>query len=174
MWKHLRVCAIVIALATGCSRFGKGPFKWQTFNAPDGSFSVELPGAMKQETRQQGPLTVTMYGSEVRNGMFGVAVCDLPRGVPVDYAAGVQGVANSHNGTILTQSPWKFDGHEGRAYEIKITNPNGYASGRMAAVNGRLYQMLVMGSNYRDSDAEVQKFFASFKLTPKGRADRQP
>lgn len=164
MRKSLRVAVAALVLLTGCSRLFKASFNWRTFNAPDGSFSVELPGALKQETRQQGPLTITLYGAEVRNGFFGAAVCDLPPGAPFDYDGGVRGVAASHGGKVLTQSPWNINGHVGRAFEIELTQPKGYASGRMVVANGRLYQLLVMGANYRESDAEVQKFFGSFRL----------
>jgi hypothetical protein len=164
MRKSLRVAAAAIVLLTGCSRLFKGPFNWQTFTAPDGSFSVDLPGPLKKETRQQGPLTITMYGAEVRNGIFAAAVCDLPPGAPFDYDGGVRGIAASHAGKILTQSPWNIAGHVGRAFEIELTQPKGYASGRMVVVNGRLYQLLVMGAHFRESDAEVQKFFGSFRL----------
>ena len=69
MRRYLCVVAAAIVLSAGCSKLFKGSFNWQTFTAPDGSFTVELPGKMKQETRQQGGLTITMYGAEVRNGV---------------------------------------------------------------------------------------------------------
>jgi hypothetical protein len=164
MRRYLCVVAAAIVLSAGCSKLFKGSFNWQTFTAPDGSFTVELPGKMKQETRQQGGLTITMYGAEVRNGMFGVAITDLPPGAPFDYDAGVQGVANSHAGKILRKGSWSINGHEGRSYEIEITNPKGFGTGRMVVINNRLYQLLIMGSNYRESDAEVQRFINSFKV----------
>src|SRR5262249_8212420 len=118
-------------------------------------------------TKQAGPLSMTMHGVEVKNGAFMVAYCDIPPGAPYDYGAAVQAVANKYSGKILSQSPVTIEGQEGRAFETEITNPKGYAWGRMVVINNGLYQLLVVGSTYRATAADVKKFFDSFQLKKK-------
>jgi hypothetical protein len=156
----LRLAAVVVLLVP----LGCGQLNWQEFSSPEGQFSVLMPGTPKAESRQQGPLTVKAWGVEVRNAAYMASTTDLPPGGLFDYAGGIQAMATTHQGKVLSQTDWALDGSKGKGFEMEINQPKGYAVGRMAVVNNRLYQLLVMGSSVRESDANVQKFFNSFKL----------
>jgi hypothetical protein len=126
--------------------------------------SLLMPGKPKSETRDQKGLTLHNFVVEGRDTAYLASYAELPPG-GFDYAKGVQGVADAQGGKILTQSDFTVDGNTGKSYEIEISKPKaGFAAGRMVVIDGRLYQLLVVGSKIRATDPDVNKFFESFKL----------
>jgi hypothetical protein len=156
--------ALLVLLAAGC----KQP-SWEQFTNQEGKFTVLMPGKPKYETRDKDQLKVHNFVVEGRDYAYLVSYTDLPRGgvdnLEAVYAEGVKGVAATQGGKILSQSDFTIDGHTGKSYEIEVTKPKaGFAAGRMVVIDGRLYQLLVMGSKIRATDADVNKFFDSFKV----------
>jgi hypothetical protein len=156
------VVAFLIALAVGCGHKGQ---EWKEVSSPDGGYRALMPGTPKDESRTQGALTIKAQTVEVKDGAFLASYTDLPRGTPFNYDAGIQGMATKHQGRVLSTTDVSVGGKPGKAFELEITQPKGFAAGRMAVVDGRLYQLLVIGANRRATDPDVQKFFDSFELT---------
>ncbi len=145
---------------------GCGSAEWKEFSAPDGSFSVLLPGTPKSETRPQGPLSLTAHGVEVRNGAYMVSHCELPPGIAFDYSGSIRGMAGPWGGKILSETDVTVAGVRGRAFEMEVTKPQkGFATGRIVVIKGRLYQIFALGANMRANEPHVEKFLDSFKLT---------
>jgi hypothetical protein len=78
----------------------------------------------------------------------------------------LQAVLRSHEGTLIYKRECTVEGHKGLEFEVKIKKPReGYAVDRMFLANNRLYQLIVIGANYRADSKEVKEFWDSFKLT---------
>jgi hypothetical protein len=151
--------AVLLLPLAGCSKVD-----FQEFTSPEGKFSILMPGTPEKKTQTTLGLTVVMFGKEVRNGAYAVGYADIPSGVPTSLSGAVQGIARSHNGKILSENDYLFEGTKGKEFEVEISKPKGFISGRVILINNRLYQMFAMGTNARLSDSDVQKFLKSFKL----------
>lgn len=151
----------VCLMSSGCG----GKINWKEFSDPAGKFSAEFPGEPKKEVRSQMGLTMTMHLVELRNGAYGVSVVDVPPGTPINYPGAIQGMAASNDGTVTKQNDWKFEGATGKEVEMTIKKPKtGYASARIIVLNNRMYQVLAIGTNTSLDNADVKKFFDSFKI----------
>jgi hypothetical protein len=148
-----------LLLAVGCGS------SWKEFSSPEGKFTVSMPGTPKKQTQNQGGLTTNAFAVEVKNGAYLVSYSDLPPGTPFDYSAGIRAMATKYQGKVLSETDFTLDGNKGKAYEMEINQPKGFATGRIVVVNNRLYQTLAIGTNARASDPDVKKFLDSFKLT---------
>jgi hypothetical protein len=128
---------------------------------------------------------------ELDKATFLVSVIDLPPGKPFDYAGTFQEMTGRVGGTVTNQRDWTIDGNNGKELEMRITNTpffpegwvasagnqgkavelqinkpkGGFVSSRMVVVNDRLYQIVVIGEEATNDNADVKKFFESFKLT---------
>jgi hypothetical protein len=155
--------ALLLLLPLACS----GTITWTDYSSPEGKYSVLMPsGTPKDEVRTgANGLTIKAHGVEVRNGAYLAAYADLPALTTFDYGAAINAMAGTYQGKVLSQTDFTLDGFTGKTFEMEIAKPKGFASGRILVANGRLYQIVVMGTNARASDADVQKFLGSFKLT---------
>jgi hypothetical protein len=152
----------VSLLACGCSG---GKKDWQPFSDARGEFSIEMPGKPKTQQSPVGQQTGTSFGVEFPNSAYLVSYVDLPAGTGYDYDNGVKGIADKLSGTVSVSKAVTLDGLTGQEYEMTIKKPSGSAVGRLFHVGNRLYVVQVLGSSIRLSDADVQRFLNSFKLT---------
>jgi hypothetical protein len=148
-------------LSAGCVK----PVEWKEYTSAEGRFSVLLPGTPKEGTRAQAGLTVKSYGVEVKNGAYAALYTDLPPGTPFDCSAAIRAMADNSQGQVLSETDFDLGGSKGKAFEVEVGRPRGHAAGRMVVVDGRLYQLIVMGADLRASDPDVQTFLGSFRLT---------
>jgi hypothetical protein len=151
--------AFALFLTAGCGK------EWKEASSPEGKFTVLMPGTPKEQSRTQAGITNHIFALEVKDGAYMVSYLDVPPGTPANYSLAIQAAAANRQGKGVKESDITIEGHEGKAYEFEMGNPKGYAVGRIVLVNNRLYQLLVMGANISSSDADVQKFLNSFKLT---------
>jgi hypothetical protein len=165
---------IGVLLTLGCA--GLLPkLSWQSFTAPDGSFTVQMPGTPQSSNqtvavnRADGGgvlnLQVTGYMVDVKNSAFMVLYFDIPANTPYDVGAGIQGMADAWGGKVLSKSDATLGGHRATAFSTTMTKPtSGQCHGRLAVVGTRVY-VVVVGSTYRQaSDPDVVKFLDSFAL----------
>jgi hypothetical protein len=127
---------------------------------------------------------------EVPKATFLVSFIDLPPEVPLDYSGTIRGMAGLVGGTVTKERDWALDGNKGKEVEMSITSTPffpvgwvasagnkgkpvewpvnkpraGFASSRMVVINNRLYQIVVIGEEATFDNADVKKFFDSFKL----------
>jgi hypothetical protein len=158
------LCAVSLAITFVAG--GPAQPEWKEFSSKEGKFKALFPGAAKSETRDAGPLRLHAHGVEVRDGVCMVSYADLPAGTDFDYAASIRGMAQPWGGKIISEKDIDIEGTRGRAFEMEVTKPKqGYATGRIVVINGRLYQIFALGANMRAKEPDVQKFLSSFKLT---------
>jgi hypothetical protein len=105
-------------------------------------------------------------------------------------AAAIQGMTGLVGGRVTKERDWTIDGNKGKDIEMSITGTPffpvgwvasagnkgkqvelpvnkakaGFASSRMVVINNRLYQIVAIGEEATFDDADVKKFFDSFKL----------
>lgn len=160
---------------TGCS------LNFQDFSAPDGSYSVKMPGT---------PVKTPTPGAsgeawEVVTGRwnFGVASMDLPSEAAGMSAAqqtlaiemGAQSMATAFRATTKSSTNINLNGFQGKEVELSIpagpnsvtgkSEPATSAVMRLYIVNTKLLVVMARSSNSITKDsADVKTFFDSFKL----------
>jgi hypothetical protein len=178
-------------MAAGLTTAGCGKSDWRDFNLAEGNYSVQFPGKPedKSVTYHPGP-QVHAHMVQLPKATFLVSFIDLPPGIQLDYKAAIQGLTSLVGGTVTKERDWTIDGNKGREIEMSITGTPffpvgwvasagnngkrvelpvnkakaGFASSRMVVINNRLYQIVVIGEEATFEDADVKKFFDSFKL----------
>jgi hypothetical protein len=167
MRKRTSVTIIALCILLGCSSGKKTttPVEFKEFSAPDGKFSVLMPGTPEKKTQTIQGMRLVMYGVDVKDGAYVVGYADPQPGRPVSLPGAVQGVAGSHDGKVLSETDYSFEGNTGREFEVETSKPKGFVSGRVIVINGRFYQILAMGTNASLANEDVQKFLKSFKLS---------
>jgi hypothetical protein len=179
-------------MAAGLTTAGCGKSDWRDFNSAEGKYSVQFPGKPedKSVTYHQGPKVHAQVVIH-NQATFLVSFIDLPPEIPLDYAAILEGMTGQVGGKVIKLRDWTIDGYKGKEVEMSITstpfypvswvasaankgkrlewwfnrNRAGFASMRMVVINNRLYQIVAIGEETDFENADVKKFFDSFKLT---------
>jgi hypothetical protein len=156
------------ALLSGCGGGGGGGGKqsFQDYSSADGRFEVKFPAGNVQ-TKEQSPAGIkqTVIGIEQRDGAFQVFYQDLPFGQQATMDQAIDVMSKQMDGKVTHRGDFELQGNKGREFEVQIRKPQaGYISTRLIVVNNRLYQMQVIGTNYRRDHADVQTFWNSFKI----------
>jgi hypothetical protein len=143
------------------------PDAWQEFTSAEGAFSILLPGTpITEERTAPNGKTTRLVEVELKDGAYLVSYIDVGAGRPRDPSTVAKDLAAKHAGTVLAESDFTVAGASGKEFELHVSRPQkGYLSARVVAVNGRLYQFLVLGTHAHVKDPDVQKFFESFRLT---------
>src|SRR5262245_57988372 len=111
------VCAFIFlaSLVSGCNDEGvliEGA-PWTEFTSPEGQFKVTLPGTPARQSQFVVGTSLTMYGLEGKDLMYGVGYADLPIALagPESPAVtdqrlngGVQGSVNNIKATLTRQT----------------------------------------------------------------------
>jgi hypothetical protein len=152
---------------TSADTAAQGELVWQEFLSAEGQFSVRMPGTPITQTRAAPNGTITWsHGLELKDGAFVVLHIDASTAHLRDFDTVVKELSDKFGGTLLTESEFTLGGATGKEFEMELSRPKeGFLSARVVAANGRLYQILALGSHARKSDPDVQKFLESFRLT---------
>lgn len=152
---------------------------WQPFKPSDGSFTVMMPGEVKEKkvTAQTavGPLESKMYYSETKdssesNFIFGINYCDYPVYL-ADSAdlseelltSTVEEYALQVNGRVVYSSPDHTYGTQGRVWRIHYNQDHNVLKGRAFVYKNRYYALLAYAKNDPTKD-HSDRFFNSFVL----------
>lgn len=175
----LALLAVVIAAIGGVyGAMSRSDRRWQEFRAPDGSFSVALPGMPREQTHRdessEGALDSRVYTVGFTNGEeYMVMVTDLP-----DATAERLGDARVLDATcealtsggrrIVERRPISIGGHSGT--EVRVALPDSVKSGggiaeyRIVYARPRVYQIAVATNGEPELAAVRDRFFESFSL----------
>jgi hypothetical protein len=151
----------VIALLPGCGE------AMGEFSPPDGKFSILMPGTPDPSIRSLQGYKHTSYVASSGDLTYSIGYADIPLEGPYNLSRGVQGVAVTQEGKVLSDKACSFAGGHGREFEVKSGKPKGYVSGRLIIINGRYFRIMVMGETARLSNPDVQTYLQSFKQIKK-------
>jgi len=157
------------------------PGALKPFSSDAGRFKVSLPGEPKEASStistKAGPIKLTNVNVELADGVYMVIYSDYPETVTraatpdglLDTA--MKGVVSGADGKLLTSKKITQNGFPGREFAYSLTGPGGpddkgLARYRLVLVNGRQYQVVVMGKEAMAKSATADSFFGSFNFTP--------
>jgi hypothetical protein len=162
---------LALLLAAGC-----GMPAFQDFSPEGGKFQIKMPGTPKEETRDTRNGKLHLYTAEFTHGAYSVQWIDLPaaaqedekqlrRRLDAERDAGVKEV----NGKLVTDTEVKLDDkYPGRDFTAVVDTAkypkDGQIHCRLYLVNGRLYQLLAVGTKAFLEQADTARFFDSFRL----------
>ncbi|HKO03939.1 MAG TPA: hypothetical protein VJW51_04285 [Candidatus Acidoferrales bacterium] len=182
MAKASRFAAIAAALVALCGTAWLGyrawkpaPEGWIQFSAPDGTFTILLPGEPKLEeqeaTSESGKPATTIHFVTAK-GLTSHFFCHYwslsytpssETGAQIAMAGSRDGLIHGLDGNLLSSQASMSDGHYMQTFKATLPD-DGILEGRFFFIGERLY-MLSVARPAEQSDEETQKFFGSFKLS---------
>jgi hypothetical protein len=165
----------LIAICIGVVSYrASRPTGWVQFSAPDGTFSILMPGEPKVENGEAvsesgKPATpihfVTVEGP---TSTFFCEYWDLSF-TPADetdaqmtMAGARDGLVHKFGGKLLSREDSTSGGRSAQSFKASMPD-NGILEGRSFLIGRRLY-MFTVARPAEQSDEETQKYFNSFKL----------
>lgn len=151
--------------------------EFKEFQSKEGRFKVLIPGTPKELERSTAGIRTKMYVIEIKNnGAYMAAYADKPGTkdakddvIEKVLKASRDGVISNFNGKLLKDSSIKLnDKYPGRDFEVELEFPDDkskrLARLRIYLVDGRLYQVHVLGTKEFVTSDEATKFLDSFAL----------
>jgi hypothetical protein len=150
--------------------------KLKKYKSEDGNFSIELPGVpeaqrvpINPDNENAGKQVQYVYG--VENGAYLVSYQDNPKLGEAEAKVQEEALKTAQDslgktfGKLLSEKPIKLlDKYPGREFEYEIPGQKGRYRSRMYLVDGRLYQVIVVGTEEFASSKTAEAFFNSFGL----------
>jgi len=162
----------VVLVAVPCAADG-----WEEFKPEGLGFSVAFPAKphAKEETIDLGEgtsATVRTFQILAENAIYDVTVVDYPAGTVASAGSEDQVLDNARNGAVanapgpmLSEAKIEFAGRPAR--EITIDMSMGMVSrSRIFIVGDRLFNVAAIAARDKAKSENIEKYFASFKLTP--------
>lgn len=159
---------------------------WIDYSAPDGSFTVRLPGEPDVEEQtvptEAGDIQVTMYLFEnddraviLGHNEFPAAIAELIAGgddaiIQSMLDGGRDGAVSNVSGTLQDEKQLTVAGFPAREFTFSVdssASPTGNAitgTARVFLTKDRLYQLMSLTNADETNPALVQAFFDSFQL----------
>lgn len=142
------------------------------FVSTEGRFKASFPGKPREKSQSVLGMKIKMFTVEESDGTMGVAYLDVPEKNLKTSKQIEESLTNARNGMLknvnaklikedrITLSG-KYPGREIRA-EVSSKNIEMYSS--IYLVNGRAYQVLIMGKTHWLESDKARKFLNSFAL----------
>ncbi|MCI0700756.1 MAG: hypothetical protein L0241_06720 [Planctomycetia bacterium] len=169
----LALCALVF-LTTSATAEDKP--EWKAFKPKGGRCSIEAPGKLVTQPVQefkQGDVKIKLHmfilESDDGKTAYGLGYADFPVNPDADLADKVlrgaqDGAMKGVKGKLVTSRDLKLGKYPGREFTLTLPDKNQYRS-RIYLVEGRLYQVIVVGSKDFVASLEARTFLYSFELT---------
>lgn len=144
---------------------------WARFTAPDGSFTMEIPGTPIAETldTKVGTATTAMksYSALVGSNIYVVSTIDVPPGaLPADPATRLSAYAAQNaellGGTPVNATPVDANGHPGLDYDVDLKGV-GVTRTRAIVAGDRIYTIAVLGAT--PSADDFARVTGSFRVS---------
>ncbi len=163
-----RVFVVGFMLLVGCGRSG-----WGIYTAPDGAFTVLMPGTPKVKEEADGWHLVSSHQGSGRDLFsFLVRYRDFPAPVPqAQFKQLTDSVRDSQDPDdefrLLNEKAITLDGHPGMEWQFADLRFDHVRTVRACAVGNRLYSVTASAPKHRASDPQVQQFLDSFRISPR-------
>ena len=153
------------------------PYRWQTYVAPDGTFSIEVPGKPTLESKQttlEGGGTATFHFLNVdATGKSAFTVAYVERQNTTDKTeeevleSARDGSLRNVQGVLVKQNRIKVQGYP--ALDVQAhARSNSFLDSRLVIAGDCLYMIMVVAPSEQARDPKsIQRFFDSFKLNVK-------
>jgi hypothetical protein len=170
--KSCLAATLVLLSATACNR--KPGYDWHTLAAPDGTFSVSLPGNAVVVDTPTNSLTGGSFIShsfKMRASKDAVYGCSWwedpsrPKDQTADRTLDIarDGGLSGTNAKLLSENRLTFQGHPAR--DIRATaRGNAAYDNRIVVVGNRLYTLLVIDASGRHDTESIERFFNSLQF----------
>jgi hypothetical protein len=146
---------------------------WIEFQSKEGAFSILMPHQPARQSEpartDAGPVDTIMYAAGTDTTSYVVIYSDFPfapssaEETNKRLDKGRDGGLARTKGKLVSESRIMLDGHLGR--EIKVRLDEGFLLVRIYAVNERVYQIIIAGTEAAIASPDAARFFNSFKLT---------
>ena len=174
--KVARIIAIIVAVlvAGAVANYDKWlPHRWQTYTAPDGTFSIELPGQPSVEATQaplDGGGTATMTLVSVQTTRTTAYMCtyvendNFGNKTPDEILeAARDGSLKKIQGTAISQSHLTIQGYPALDVQAQARE-NSVTDSRMILAGKRMYMIVAVAGAQERELKTVQRVFDSFKI----------
>jgi hypothetical protein len=163
----LACAAALVLCSAGCKK------KMEDFTSTEYKFKARFPGKPKVESQSPHGVPTKMFAVERSDGIYGVAVSDMP--IPANESEAMiqtrldgarDGAIRNIGGVQKSSSAITLNGkYPGREFTASITKPKqGQVRARVFLVGTRLYQVMVMGTDSYATSAEANEFLNSFDV----------
>ena len=146
----------------------------QTFVAPSGEFSLQMPGIPVEQVQsiatEIGTLEIHIFMVDLPNAAYLVSYTDYPAEIitQLDPQTLLDGARddelNKIEGAIIEEIPADLNGHPGRAVRAAIANGQGIIRFRHYLVGNRLYQVAIIGDPTAVVIEQATTFLNSLRL----------
>lgn len=169
----LIVFAVLVAMAV--ANYEKLlPHRWQTYTAPDRSFSVELPGEPAVETTQapvDGGGTMPMTLVSVKPTKNTAYMCSYVEGENIERKSPDEALESARDGslrktqgTVISQNRTTVQGYPALDMRARARG-NSLLDSRMIVVDKRLYMILAVATVPKDREEKtIQRMVESFNI----------
>jgi hypothetical protein len=153
------------------------PPGWQAFSPPGGRFTVLLPGDPKEtksvSQTERGAIETHTFAIEAGANTYAVSWFDFPGVVP--QGPQIKGaLEGGKNGLleklgrikVLKDEEITFDGFPGKEVVVENREKRYTLTVRLYLVRQRTYTLMASAPLGQSDAADVQRFFASFRLLP--------
>lgn len=169
MRKSSTLTLTILLIVVGCKKPAAAIVP-QEFSPEGGRFTVMMPGTPNKQERFEAGFRLIAHGVESPNDAHMVGYSDIPASEGHELDGALDGMRQKASGTITysTGGSQVINGKMTvwREFEMTVTTPRaGYAAGRVIYARGRLYIVMVMGSDNRLAKPETRAFIDSFRLT---------
>ena len=170
--RALALCAVVLLAVPAAAE--EKP-EWKRFSPKDGKCSVEMPGKPVEAPVQElkvgdGTSKLHLFILETNGGKtgYGLGVADFTAANDEVSAKALQtaqqGTATALKGKVVSERTMKLGKYPGREFTLDLPDGNQYR-GRLFMVEGRLYQVITLGSKDFVNSTDARAFLYSFELT---------
>ena len=148
------------------------PTGWVNFIPAGSPFNILMPTQPKEDTKTSnspnGPYTTTLFTSfSPEREIYMVGWVDYdPKfifGLQAELDANRDNFVKNAKATLLSTTPIKLDTHPGIEFKAEIKGKADIVS-RVYIVGRRPYQLIMVTPAGRDSSANRERFFSSFRL----------
>jgi hypothetical protein len=154
---------LVLGVLPGCGGSG-----WHAYSAPDGKFTVQLPGTPDVKEVEDGWQDVSSEAPEERI-LFHVRYKDFPDAIsPAEFRRMANfsrdGLVAREGNKLVSERPIKLNGYPGRETKVAVGAFDDVSLSRIYAVGNRYYDLTVIAPKKYAASATVRKFFDSFEV----------
>lgn len=177
-FRQVALIVFTVIVATAVAHYDELlPHRWQTYTAPDGTFSIELPGKPTVETIQVpaddgGTMPIAMISARpTAHTYYGFNYFEkesIGRKSPDEALVSARdGSLRKIQGTVLTEKRLEIEGHPALDTQASARGDSLYDS-RLIIAGNRLYMISAVATVKDKREAKtVQRVMNSFKILRK-------